>query len=293
MRLDRRQAIAGILALAGCGQASEQLRVAASAVSTFSILADFTVQLLGNANEIQSLVGPDADAHVFDPSPSHAALVSQASVVIENGLGFEPWSSRLREAASYSGKVVVASEHIVPILFEQTPDPHAWQDATNARQYVRNIATGLSEVFPAQAEAIRTRAAKYDLELEVLDRDIRTLIDSVPPDRRVIVTSHDAFSYFGRAYGVRFLAPIGLNTEEDPSPTKMRALIEQIRRERVTALFIENMSDGRLLQAIAEETGVRIGGKLYSDALSAPGGEASTYLNMMRFNSYSMARTMA
>jgi zinc/manganese transport system substrate-binding protein len=290
MHLSRRAlAMAALSAVWGCAEAVDGDRIVAS----FSVLADLTRQILGEAGSAGVLVGPDADAHVFEPSPADAIAVSQAALFVENGLGFEPWLDRLKSASEFTGASCVASEGVEPLRIGQTIDPHAWQDVSNARRYAQNIARAVADIAPLAADAIAARATGLDQRLAMLDSDIRSLLAAVPAPRRVVVTSHDAFGYFGRAYDVRFLAPLGLATDAEPRPADIAALIDQIRREGVRALFVENMADPRLLETISAETGVHIGGRLYSDALSGPDGPAATYEAMMRHNTARIASALA
>ena len=228
---------------------------------------------------------PDADAHVYEPTPGDARALARADLVIVNGLGFEGWIDRLVKVSGYKGPVVVASEGVAALTVEgDQPDPHAWQDLAKGRLHVANIARALAAADPAHADDYRRRAAAYDRELAVLDRDIRSRLDAFPPDRRKVITSHDAFQYFGRAYGIDFRAPIGLSTESAPSAGEVAALIRQMRDEGINALFIENITDPRLVGQLAREAGAVIGGRLYSDSLSGPTGPAPTYVDMFRHN---------
>lgn len=290
-RISRRCAFAGLAAttLVACTGPPR----APAIVTTFSILADIVRQLAGESAEIVSIVGADADAHVFEPTPSDAAHVSEAALLIENGLRFEPWAQRLKAASAYSGHTCVAAARVTPLRHAGIIDPHAWHDVSNVRLYVREIADALKLTFGETGAGIDARLTAYDQRLADLDRDIRARIGGISEERRTVVTSHDAFGYFGRAYGLRFLAPIGLSTEEEARPDRVASLIDQIRSEGVRALFLENMADPRLMQAVAAETGVRIGGRLYSDALTGPDGAAATYEALMRVNLESIATALA
>jgi len=280
-RLSRRAVCAGLTAVAAsCAGPSRQPAI----VTTFTILSDIARALAGEAATIVSIVGFDADAHVFEPSPADAARVSEAALLIENGLGFEPWVQRLKSASLYGGPACVAADGVGAIRRAAAIDPHAWHDVANVRLYAQQITSGLRTAFGDDGAMLDARLTAYEQMLAALDGDIRARISAIPEDRRVVVTSHDAFGYFERAYGVRFLAPIGLSTDEEPRPDRVAALIDQIRREGVRALFLENMSDPRLLQSISAETGVRIGGRLYSDALTSSDGPAATYEMLMRTN---------
>ena len=247
---------------------------------------------------VTSLVGRDADAHVFEPSPDQARLVAQAQLVVVNGLGLEGWLTRLVQSAHYRGPVVVASSGITPLSATEpgaakpVTDPHAWQDVGNAIVYAGNIARALMAADPAHAEAYRERSQRYQEELRALDRQVREAIAAVPAAKRRVITTHDAFAYYGRAYGVAFLAPEGVTTDSEPSAQAIAGLVRQIRREGIRALFLENISDPRLMQALARETGAALGPPLYSDALSRPDGPAATYVSMLEYNTAALKAGM-
>lgn len=261
-------------------------------VASFSILGDMVRQVAGDGVALRVLAGPDTDAHVFQPRPSDAEAVRGAAVVVRNGLGFEPWLDRLLRSAGHRGVVVTASDGVAPIRASSSghghghgaTDPHAWQDVGRARAYVARIGEGLAKADPPRAAAWREAAAAYDSRLEALDRHVRERIAEVPPERRVVVTSHDAFGYFGAAYGVRFLAPQGIATGSQPSAAQVAALLRQIRAERVTAVFIDGPGSQAVMERLAREAGVRPRGRLYADTLSAPDGPAPTYEAMQRHN---------
>ena len=273
-------ALAALAARTQAQQPAPKLRVVAS----FSILADMVREVAGDGAEVSALVGPDSDAHVFEPSPSDARRVANAELVIVNGLRFEGWIERLIKAAGYRGPVVVATRGITPLLLGGGTDPHAWQSLPNARVYVKNIAAALTAARPQQAAAFERRAADYLRRIDALDASVRTRLDAVPREQRRVITSHDAFGYFAEAYGVRFIAPQGWTTGSEASAADVARIVRQIKSQQVRALFVENISDPRLLQRIATEAGVQLGGTLFSDALSAPGTAGDTYLRMFEHN---------
>jgi zinc/manganese transport system substrate-binding protein len=280
---------AGVPLLATCplpAPAQARLRIVAS----FSILADMVSEVAPFDFDVTALVGRDADAHVFEPTPADGRRLAQADLVVVNGLGFEGWIDRLVQVSGYRGTVVVASHGIPSRQGDQHDiDPHAWQDLTLARRYVQTIAYALAQRWPQRQAEVRARAADYLRRIDALDQQVRTWLEAVPRERRRVITSHDAFGYFSRAYGVEFLAPRGWTTSSDPSAAAVARLVRQIREQRASALFLENITDPRLIERIAKESGARVGGTLYSDALSAPGGPASTYLKLFEHN----ARTLA
>ncbi|GIL39018.1 metal ABC transporter solute-binding protein, Zn/Mn family [Roseiterribacter gracilis] len=258
-------------------------------VASFTVLADLAREVGGEDVEVTSLVGPDSDAHGFEPSPSDARLLAAADLFVVNGLGFDPWAEKLAKSARFPGTLVTASDGVTVRMAADRPDPHAFQSVANARLYARNIANAVVAKLPARADAVRARAAAYDARLAALDADIRSTIETVPADRRVLITNHDAFGYFGAAYGLTLLAVQGLSTESEPSAKAVANLIREIRSRKARAVFLENMTNQNLMQRVARETGAAIGGALYADALSKPGGPATSYVEMMRYN----ARTVA
>ena len=329
-------------------------------VATFSILGDMTKRIGGEHVAVTTLVGPDGDAHVYQPTPADARAVSEATILVANGLQFEGWLDRLIDASDFDGMRVVATEGIEPIAFDDEHDdehddgghedhaedaehdhdhdehaedghdddhdehaeaamhghdddhedeahaeeghddhhhgafdPHAWQSLGNAVAYVDNITAALAQSDPANAADFYQSRAAYVAEIEALDAEIREIVAALSADRRIVVTSHDAFQYFGREYVLEFVAPQGLSTESEASAKDVARLIQQIRERGIRAVFVENIGDSRLLEQIADETGAVIGGTLYPDALSGPDGPASTYLDMMRHNATTLARALA
>jgi zinc/manganese transport system substrate-binding protein len=289
--ITRRQVLfaASAAVLLGSSPVTAQSKI--KVVATFSILGDLVKNVGGDRVEIMTLVGPDGDAHAFSPSPADAKMLAAAKLVVVNGLGFEGWIARLVNASGTKASTVVASKGIASRKMEDEDhpgktqiDPHAWQSIANARVYVANIRDGLSKADPAGKDIYAANAKAYLAKLIVLEREVRAAVNKIPADRRKIITSHDAFGYFGAAYRVEFIAPEGVSTESAASAKDVARIIAQIRKQKIPAVFLENVSDPRLMQQIARETGARIGGRLYSDALSGPGGSAGSYIDMMRHN---------
>jgi len=261
-------------------------------VVSFSILADMTHEIADGYAHITSLVGPDGDAHVYEPTPSDVRAIADADIVIVNGLGFEGWLDRLVQAAGYKGRVVVASEGITPLMAGGAPDPHAWQNIRNGQRYVSNIAAALIKADPEHAALYKENAHRYMQQLVNLDCWVRVQIATIPKEKRSAITSHDALRYFANAYGINFIAPLGLSTSGDVSASTVASLIDQIRAKHVRAVFMENMSDPRLIQQLVTDGGAVIGGTLYSDALSPAGGPADSYISMFYHNVSMMVMTM-
>jgi zinc/manganese transport system substrate-binding protein len=280
-------ALVTMLLLVLPASAADRIQVVAS----FSILGDMVAQVAGDRAEVLVLVGPNGDAHAFEPLPSDAKKLSNSKLVIVNGLGLDGWMDRLVSASGYTGPVVVASKGVEPRTMveegssgETATDPHAWQDISNGIVYVTNIVNALAAADPANAAHYRVGGERYIDQLRSLDADIRQQIAKVPADKRRVITSHDAFGYFAGAYGVEFLAPEGLSTESEPSATELARLIDQIKRERIKTLFVENIADPRMIKMIASDTGAEIGGTLFSDALSSADGPAPHYIEMFTNN---------
>ena len=273
------------LTLPTLAQAAAPVRV----VTSFSILADMVQQVGGAAVTVNSLVGPDGDAHVYEPTPTDVQTLLAADLFVINGLGFEGWIERLVKAAGFKGQVITLAEGISRLprhaaAHSDQTDPHAWHDLANGRLYVTHITEALARFAPAQAPLFRANAARYEAQLAELDLWVRAQWATIPMDRRKVITSHDAFGYFARAYGITFLAPVGISTEAEPSARDLAQLVLQAKREGIRAIFLENMSDPRLVQQLAREAGITVGGTLYPDALSAADGPAPTYVALIRHN---------
>lgn len=263
------------------------------AVSTFSILGDLVRNVGGARIAGKNLVGPNGDAHVYEPTPTDAKTISEAAIVFANGLGFEGWMTRLVKASGTKAEMVVATKGIAPrrMTAEDSrghgraiTDPHAWQSVPNAKVYVANIRDALARVDPDGKAAYEAAASAYLGQLDVLDKEVREAIAKIPADRRKIITTHDSFGYFHATYGIDFIAPEGVSTESEASARDVARIITQIKREKIPAVFLENVTDPRLIKRIAAETGAKIGGTLYSDALTNDNGPAPSYLAMMRHN---------
>lgn len=263
-------------------------------VATFSILADFARNVGGDLVNVTSLVGPDSDTHVYTPAPSDAEKIAKAKLVIVNGLGLEGWLPRLIQSSGDKAVMVVATKGIAPRRIEAgesggdkgggEADPHAWQSVPNAKIYVANIRDALIAADPVGAQVYRANADAYLARLDVLDREVRNLVAKIPPDRRNVISTHDAFGYFAAAYGIHFIAPQGVSTEAEPSARDIASIITQVKKQKIPAVFLENISDSRMMRRIAAETGATIGGTLYSDSLTGEKGEAPTYIDMVRHN---------
>jgi zinc/manganese transport system substrate-binding protein len=286
--------IAALTGSPACAQ--DQTKVVAS----FSILGDLARNVGGDRIELATLVGPNADAHVYSPTPADVKKLADAKLVIVNGLGFEGWIGRLTAAAGGKPVTVVASHGVTPrtLPSEQghghanaAGDPHAWQSVANAKLYVANIRDGLSKTDPAGQATYQANAKAYLEKLDALDRELREAVARIPADRRRLIAMHDAFGYFSDAYGIAFI-PAAISTESAPSAGGVAKIISQAKKQKIPAVFLENIADPRLMQRIARETGAKIGGTLYSDALSEAGGPAPTYIELMRHNMRELSKTL-
>jgi zinc/manganese transport system substrate-binding protein len=262
-------------------------------VASFSILGDFVAEVGGHRIALTTIVGPNGDAHVYQPSPKDGRRLAGARLVVVNGLGFEGWIDRLIAASKTKAKIVTASRGVTPRKDAEGLDPHAWQNVADAKIYVANIRDALIEADPDAADVFHANAEHYLEVLGALDAEIKAAIVAIPQSRRRIVSTHDAFGYFAARYGVEFIAPTGVSTEAEPSARDIARIIDAARAHKVAAIFLENIVDPRIAQRLSAETGAKIGGTLYSDALSAADGPAPTYVQMMRHNAKQLTAALA
>ena len=272
--------IALLLVAAAPVRGAEPLKVVAS----FSILGDLVRNVGGSSVDVTTLVGPDSDPHVYEPTPSDAKKVADARLVFVNGFGLEGWLPRLVRSAGNKAVIVTATSGIAPLKLGSDADPHAWQSPLNAKIYVANIRDALAAADPAAAATFKSNADAYLAKLDGLDREVREAVATIPQARRKVISTHRAFGYFAAAYGVEFIAPLGVSTESEASARDIAGIITQIRATKIPAVFLENISDPRLIRQIAAETGARVGGTLYSDSLTGEKGDSPTYIDMVRHN---------
>ena len=262
-------------------------------VASFSIIGDLVRQVGGNRVSVTTIVGPDSDAHVYQTSPADGRKIAEARIIFVNGLDFEGWLQRLIDATKNHGLLVPLGNGVKVRSHEEGVDPHAWQDVANAKIYVEEIRDGLARVDPDGAEIYEENARAYIDELKALDEEIVKTVNAIPHARRRVVSTHDAFGYFSARYGIVFLAPQGVSTESEPSAKDIARIIDDVRDNKVPAVFLENVSDPRLAKRIAAETGARLGGTLYSDTLSDAKGDGATYIDMMRHNVKELEKALA
>ncbi|MDP3256684.1 MAG: metal ABC transporter substrate-binding protein [Bosea sp. (in: a-proteobacteria)] len=301
--MPNRRALLGALA---AGLILAQAPLAATAqeklpvVASFSILGDFVKEVGGDRIALTTLVGPNGDAHVYSPTPADAKAMAGAKLVVVNGLKFEGWMTRLIKSSGTKATITTATTGITPL--EEADDhghgkkghshahdhggvdPHAWQSVANAKTYVANIRDALVKADPAGQAAYEANATRYLAQLDALEAEIRAAIARIPADRRKAITSHDAFGYFVKAYGVEFVSPQGVSTEAEASARDVGRIIRQIKAEKIPAVFLENVTNPRLVERIAKESGAKVGGRIFSDALSDATGPAGTYIAMMKHN---------
>ncbi|RUV01740.1 metal ABC transporter substrate-binding protein [Mesorhizobium sp. M6A.T.Cr.TU.017.01.1.1] len=275
--------------------ASAALAEPLKVVASFTIIADFAKNVGGDRINLTTIVGPDGDAHVYEPSPADAVAMAGADVVLVNGLHFEGFLQRLVDASATKATIAVLTKDVTPINFKPEfadadaaegadTDPHAFQSIANAKIYVKNIADAFCTADAEGCDSYKANAAAYTAKLDAVEGEVKAAIQSIPEEKRVVITSHDAFGYFEKAYGLTFLAPEGVSTESEPSAADVAKLVSQVKQDKAAAVFIENITNARLIEQIASETGIKVGGTLYSDALSQPDGPASTYIDLMHNN---------
>ncbi|XSC47634.1 metal ABC transporter substrate-binding protein [Bradyrhizobium sp. RDT10] len=306
LKMLRTAVLAGLISLSPLPAGAESTKKL-NVVASFSIIGDFARHVGGDRIDLRSLVGANGDPHVYEAGPADVRTIAAADVVLVNGLRFEGFLRRLIEASGTKAPVVELTMGVKPLKSTEQAynhaqsgphhhhgdyDPHAWQAVPNARIYVKNIADALCSIDLPGCTTYEINAKAYDATLSVLDGEIRATIARIPPHKRIVITAHDAFGYFAHEYGLTFLAPEGVSTDTETSASGIASLIRQIKRDKVAAVFVENIADPRLMQRIAAETGSKVGGELYSDALSRPDGPAATYVDMMKHNASTIRKAI-
>ena len=313
--------VACVLAMGGTHAVAHAADDKLNVVASFSILADMVSVVGGDDVDVSVIVGRNADAHAYEPTPKDARALASADLLFINGLAFEAWLPRLVDASGFKGKEIVVSQGVQPLAFAShdhenghaeahehdheahdhdahhdhgaehahththgSQDPHAWQAPANAVIYVQNIAEGLAQADPSNAEDYRLRAQAYIDDIQRVDTNIRQALQAIPEASRSVVSSHDAFGYFSKAYDIKFLSAVGVSTQAEASARDVAQLIDQVKRDHIKAVFVENVTNPKLVEQIARETGARMGGELYSDALAPEGQPAGTYLGMLQWN---------
>jgi zinc/manganese transport system substrate-binding protein len=262
-------------------------------VASFSIIGDFVRNVGGERVDLTTLVRSDGDVHVYSPTPTDASRVADAKLLVINGFGLEGWLPRLLQASGSKATIVTATKGIAPLKAGSDTDPHAWQSVVNAEKYVANIADALAAADPPDADFFRNNAASYVAKLDALDREVQQAVKQIPESRRKVISTHDAFGYFEARYGIEFIAPLGVSTESEASARDVAAIITQVKAAHIPAVFLERVSDPRLMRRISAETGAKIGGTLYSDSLTGEKGDAPTYIDMVRHNIRTLTSALA
>jgi zinc/manganese transport system substrate-binding protein len=269
----------------------EKLRIVAS----FSILGDMVRSVCGEHGDVVSLVGVDADAHVYEPKPSDAKLILQADAIFMNGMGFEGWMKRLFDATKTSAPIFNATSGLKPLSshrFETVPDPHAWSSPLGGMHYIDTIMKALIQIDPDHAADFEKNAKAMMDELRTVHQWAKGEFAKLPQNKRKVITSHDAFNYLALHYDIQFHSATGVDTKSEPSAKNIAQIVDIIRAENIKAVFVENITNPVLMEQIAEETGIEIGGILYSDALSPMNGPAPTYLKLLKHNLMELLKTM-
>ena len=265
-----------------------------SIVTSFAILADISKNIGKDHVQVTALIKINTDPHSFKPTAKDIRALQNAKLVVINGLNFEPWMQRLLKAADYQGQVVVASDGIVPIkITEKVSDPHAWQEVNNTQQYVKNITQALIAIDSKHQADYQQQSQDYLQQLQQLDTWVKQQFINIPLAQRKVISSHQAFAYFGKAYGIQFYAPQGINDQARPSAGGVARLIRQMRQRHIKVLFAEHKANQRLLQQIAQETNAIIGGHLYSGSLTPQGGEADSYINLIKHNTTALKNSLS
>ena len=303
---DRRNMILAGLLVAALPASAQEARL--PVVASCSILADLVRQIGKDRVAVTEMIGPNQDAHVYQPGPADAKKLAAARLVVLNGLGLEPAALTRMIAATPGAQTITLSDGVATrkrpaaghdhghsktnTAKSDAADPHLWQSVANVKAYARALAAKLAALDPGNAAAYQANLAAYLADLEALDADVRAAIAAIPPERRVFATTHDAFGYFAVEYGVSIQTLQGVSTESEPSAADMARIIRQLKALKSPAVFLENVSDPRKAQMIARETGAAIGGTLYSDSLSLANGPAPTYIDMMRHNVREIAKAL-
>ncbi len=256
-------------------------------VATTTIISDITSQIAGDKVNVISLVPIGGDPHLFEPIPQDAIKITEADLILMNGLTLEGWLNEFIENSGTKAKVVTTTKGITPIessAYANSPDPHAWMDASNGIIYAENIKNALVDLDAQNKDFYEKNFADYKIKLEKLNIQIRAMLDSIPQEKRVLITSHDAFQYYGRKYGIRLESILGTSTDAQAQTSDINRLYQVISESKVPAIFIESTINPQTMMQIARDTKIRIGGKLYADSLGQPDTEAGTYIGMLLWN---------
>ncbi len=256
-------------------------------ISSASMIWDMVDNIAGDKIENRLIVPIGGDPHTYSPTPRDAQKVASSDLIFINGLTFEGWITELIENSGTKGKTITVTEGLTPIAssqYKNAYDPHAWMDLAKAQTYITNILQGLIEIDPVNKGYYEENYRNYSQELKDLDAYISKRILEIPEEKRLIVTSHDAFSYYGKRYGLDVQGIIGISTESEAQTSDIVRISNSIKSSGVPAIFVESTINPKLIKQIATDNGVAIGGSLYADSIGEKGSNGSTYLKMMKSN---------
>lgn len=297
MKHTRLSALIGATLLASAAGTATASAKTIDVVASFTVLADVVKNVGGDHTNVKSLVPPNGDPHDFEPTPEDAKSIKSANVTFVSGEGLESWFQRLAKASGTTVSPVVVSKGIKTHDFvddgKTVTDPHVWNSVPNVEIWVDNIEQALAKADPEDAADFKANADAYKAKLKELDSSVQQKIAATPKDARKILTSHDAFGYYGREYGVEFMAPLGVSTEKEASAADVAKLINQIKKEKIKYYFFENSNDAKLIKQVASATGAQPGGELYPEALSAADGPAPTYIQLITYNTDQLVSAMS
>jgi len=291
------------VALFGCTQLGDRRATPGvddkpQVVATSTIITDLTEQVGGDEIQLTGILQPGADPHVYEPVPADSQVLEEADLILYNGYNLEPGLIRLMNAAGLRGRKVPVGEVVKPLELDKgselVPDPHVWGNVENSILMVNSIRDALIELSPEDKENFIQNAARLTAELKQLDIWIGQQIQTIPDERRKLVTTHDAFQYYGRAYGLSIVGTlIGISTEEQPSAQTVQRLVEAVKAAGVPAIFAETTINPALITTVAEEAGVKLAPRqLYSDSIGAPGSEGDSYIKMMEANTRTIVEAL-
>lgn len=269
--------------------AQQKLKV----VSSCSIFEDMAKNIGGDLVEIESIVPIGGDPHLHSPTPRDARIVQAADLILINGLTFEGWIEELIENSGTKGETILITKGVKPIesqIYAGSADPHAWMNAENGLIYIKNITEAFVQADPANKDRYQANYDSYKTEISDMHASIQSKMGRIPEWKRVLITSHDAFSYFGNAYGLQVEPIIGVSTEADVQTSDMIRVAKTIKEKKVPAVFVESTINPKILQQIAKDNDVRVGGELYADSLGEPGSKGDTYLGMLSHNAKTIVR---
>lgn len=279
----------------GCERPREE-REAQRVIATTTMIADLAREIGGDRVEVTSIMEPGGDPHTYQPVPSDSKAVARSQLVLINGLMLEGWIEDLVRNAGGDQPVVTVSDGVETIddpAYEGNPDPHIWFSVPRWKKATVNVRDALIAMDPEGEEHYRERTAAYLTELDELDAWVRSEIERIPPEHRHLVTSHDAFQYFGVTYGINVMAVQGISTTSEASAAELRDVIDHVREHEIPAIFVESSVNPKLIEQVQRETGVEIGGTLYSDSLGPWDGPAGSYIGMVRANTKTLVEALA